>query len=167
MLQFMSVGQRAQRTLLAIAFFYALFNGSPYNLLNGLWVWAWHVPWSGPFWMTMQGIVFLAIVLGLLAFMLRRWQLTKTQANLPILVAMTLSLTLAIVFVVALIGKGLELSPASYWNVFQWVWQIPAGFFVGTGLSWSIKDRQLAGVVAVDQRDVVNDPQAFDHHHTP
>jgi len=165
----MSVGQRAQRTLLTIAFFYALYNPTPYNLLNGFALWALTVlSWNSTFWMAIQGVVFTVVVLALAAFMIRRWQLTKTQANLPILAIMTLALKLALIVIVALIGRYFAFTWENYWTAAQWTWQIPAGFFIGTGLSWSIKDRQLSGVVAVDQRDVVHDAQAGDlHHHVP
>jgi len=168
--QYMSASQRSQRTLLSMVFFYALFNGSSFNLLNGLWLWGVTVlSWNDPFWIGVQGGVLIAVVLALVAFMVRRWQLTKTQANLPILTIMTLALVLWIVVLSAIAGRYLDLDARTYWAIFQWTWQIPAGFFVGTGLSWSIKDRQLSGVVAVDQRDVVNDPQPLDahHHHAP
>jgi len=87
-------------------------------------------------------------------FMVRRWRLARTQTSLLLLSLLTLAVVILIGVPVALAQQYLGLTPRGILIACTWLWQIPAGFFVGTGLSWSIRDRQIAGVYSVDQRDV-------------
>lgn len=170
LLQYTTRLERFRRTLLTIGFFYLILNGSALSIGGAsryAAVWLWHN--ATGFWMFIGYAMLAAVLIALSAYMERRWALTKSQANLRILSAWTFAVTLLLGVVIAIIGRYFDFTFWDYWSAFLWTWQIPAGFFVGMGLSWSIRDRQLAGVVAVDQRAVDHDvtvrTQPIDDHH--
>lgn len=167
--------ERAMRTLWTIAFLYAMYNGSPASMSHGLWSltkWLWDQYRVGAiqlFWFTVFIAIIFAVAVSIGSFMERRWRLAWTQASIRLLSGMTLVVTIGVGVVVAVTGHIFDWTAWDYWLAFQWTWQIPAGYFVGTGLSWSIKDRQLAGVVPVTPHQSEDGQPVLveDVHHQP
>lgn len=143
-----------KRTFLAVLCAYALWNPTIYSIGYGYY-WSWSGILSGngmEFWPLMGfGAATLAVAL-ILAYLSRRISLATSQANLFLLGLYTTIVTAALVMAVLIFEK--LFGDISYVTAAQWLWQIPVGFFVGMGLSWSIVDRQLSGVYATDSREV-------------
>lgn len=165
--------ERTVRILLVIAFFYALLNGSRFNLIEGLYgltrLFTMRMP-SDSFWSVIGLVVVAVLAIGLFAFAERRWKLARTQTDIPLLTLMTLAVSGAVGVLAAIVGHLFGWTWHGYWVAFEWTWQIPAGFFVGKGLNWSVVDRQIAGVQAVDQRSTGEhehpvDVTVVDEHH--
>lgn len=175
--------ERRMRLLYCIFFFYMLVNGSSISLLSGAmhaltWLWTHR---DNVFWSNIGlGVLGIAVcVLGV--WVARRWRLAISQTDLWLLGVQTLLVAGTIVIILAVVDHFFGPYPGTtYWRWFLWTWQIPAGFFIGQGLNWSIVDRQIAGVQAVDPRStqehhfsagteqVVNpsiDPTFQDSHH--
>lgn len=166
---------RLQRTLLTIAFLYIMLNGSPYSVLNGLGSLIVLVATTlEGFWVgiTMAAIGLVVISIGV--YMARRWKLARQNTNLPLLSLQTLVVTFALLVLILIAGRlinGGFFDAMTYWEIFQWSWQIPLGYFVGTGLSWAIVDRKIAGIYTtreappVDSDDDAVDREHGHHHH--
>lgn len=158
--RYLSARERNLRILWCILASYVLLNGSQFNVVNGLYqsVLSLHRLDDG-FW-TFIGYGIVAIISGvLIAVIVRRLKLAKTNTDM-IQLAFRTTIVAAVTAVVVAVGVklsmdwfGLVMTTERYVKVFAWTWQIPVGYFIGSGLNWSIGNRAIAGVQTVDTND--------------
>lgn len=175
-LKYYSPWKRSERTLLTIVFLYALVNYSKFNVIYGLYAAITGLWGVDSFWRTVGYVAIAGIIITLITFIVRRWALAlgdeghrRSKMAIFLLLMKTAGVSAVLAIVILLAGKLFTptgyFQMGTYGTILAWLWQVPVGYFIGTGLSWSVVDRQINGILPVNTGGGVDHDQGASSPH--
>lgn len=165
-LRYTKLSNRVGRVLKTIGIFYILLNGSSYCILFGTHLLIqWLYEKLDGFWAGITTGSVAIVLTFFFVFLFRRMRLSWKQMNLFQNMLTTLGVIGGIVVVLLIVERLFNdgFTTDTWLTLFQWLWQIPLGIFIGRGLGWAVVDRTSAGVIVTDERNV----EGIEHHHDP